>query len=157
MTLDRDVGLLRGLPIFAAFTDEQLRLVAFSAEPLDLAAGVVLFKEGAPAVNGFLVVSGAVRLYCQGEDGEIEKGAVGPGALIGELALITHGARPVTAETLERTELRSIPRRGVRRVLEEYPELARSMHQALARRLTTMTGQLERTRQALLADEGRDG
>jgi CRP-like cAMP-binding protein len=157
VSLERDVGLLRSLPIFAAFTDEQLRLVAFAGEPLQLDAGSELFKEGETADEGFLLISGRIGFYTKGEEGRIDKGAVGPGALIGELALLAATARPATAEALEPSSLRSIPRRGVRRVLEEYPELAEGMRRALAHRLTTMTGQLERTRQTLLALDSEKG
>lgn len=157
MSLDRDVAILRSLPVFAAFTDDQLRLIAFSAEPLELAPGTVLFEEGAPAVSGFLVVSGAVRLFSRGEGEPIERGVAGPGALIGELALLCHTTRPATAEIVEPSSLRSIPRRALRRVLDEYPELAEAMRRSLAHRLKLMTGQFEQARRALLAmDEPKD-
>ncbi len=156
MSLDADVAILRELPLFAAFTDDQLRLVAFSAEPIQIMPGAVLFEEGAPAVSGFLLVTGRIGLSVKGEDGPIDKGTVGPGTLLGELALVCHTVRPVTAEALESCSLRSIPRRAVRRVLTEYPDVAIAMRHHLAERLQLMTGEFEQARHALLAlDEPR--
>lgn len=157
MSLEQDVAILKGQPIFAAFSDEQLRLVAFSAEPLELEGGLIVFEEGAPAVSGFLVVSGAVRLYSAGEAEPIDRGVFGPATLIGELALLCPTRRPATAETVERSHLRAIPRRSIRRVLEEYPELAASVRRSLSRRLAVLTSDLGRARQSLLALDPSDG
>jgi CRP-like cAMP-binding protein len=151
VTLDQDVAILRSLPIFAAFPDEQLRLVAFSAEPLELPPQTVLFREGAAADSGYIVISGAVRLYATTDSGLVEKGTAGPGALIGELALLCPTTRPATAETVESSRFLSISRRMLRRVLEEYPEMAERLRRVLSDRLAEITSELQRTRRTLLA------
>lgn len=156
MTLDQDVAILRSLPIFSAFPDEQLRLIAFSAEPLELPAQTVLFREGAAADGGYIVLSGSVRLYATSEAGVVEKGTAGPGALIGELALLCPTNRPATAETLETSRFLAISRRLLRRVFEEYPEMAERLRRALSDRLGQMTGELQRARRSLLALDGDD-
>ena len=155
MTLGQDIARLRALPIFSEFQDEQLRLIAFSAEPLDLPAETVLFREGAAADGGYVVTSGLVRLQCAGEEGPVEKGRVGPGALIGELALLCPTTRPATAETVERSALMAISRRLLRRVFEEYPDMAGQLRQSLARRLHLMTTDLDQARRALEALDAR--
>ena len=157
MSLDQDVALLRALPLFEGFTPEQIRLIAFSAEPLSLPRGTILFREGAPADGAYVVVSGSVRLLVQ-EDGEaVERETVWPGALIGEIALIAPTTRPASAETCEPTQLMAISRRLFRRVLQEYPDMAERMRQALAGRLTALTADLAQSRVALLAEDSFPG
>lgn len=156
MTLDHDVLLLKSIPLLADFSVEQLRLLAFSAEPHSLPPGTILFREGAEAEGGYLVLSGAVRLSKE-RDGATEEVAVaGPGALIGELALLCPTTRPVTAEIIEPTELYAITRRLLRRVLQEYPDMAERMRSALSLRLRTMMDELGHTRERLMSIDGTD-
>lgn len=155
MSLDQDVALLKSIPLFEDFPAEHIRLIAFSAEPLKLPAGTVLFREGAQADTGYVVVSGAVELVRETGDGPQNPTIAGPGALIGELALLCPTTRPATATTLAPAELLVVSRRLLRRVLEEYPEMAEGLRQALAVKLARLNADLGTTRRRLLAiDEG---
>ena len=154
MTLDQDVDFLKSIPLFADFPDEQVRLIAFSAEPLRLPEGTTLFREGAQADTGYVVVSGAVELVTETAQGRRAEAVAGPGALIGELALLCPTTRPVTAITIEPTELLVVSRRLLRRVLEEYPDMAERLRFALSQRLATMSAELARTRERLLSIPG---
>ncbi len=154
MTLDQDVEFLQSIPLFSDFPAEQLRLIAFSAEPLRLPEGTTIFREGAEADSGYVVVSGAVELAAERGDGRREVAVAGPGALIGELALLCPTTRPVTAVTIEPTELMAVSRRLLRRVLEEYPDMAERLRLALSERLRRMTSELGKTRERLLAIDG---
>ncbi|MEJ8574942.1 cyclic nucleotide-binding domain-containing protein [Microbaculum marinum] len=151
MTLDHDVQLLQSIPLLSDFPAEQLRLIAFSAEPLKLPADTMLFREGADANDGFVLVSGAVQFFTTVDGVEEEIAIAGPGALIGELALLCHTTRPASARTIEPTELLAVSRRLLRRVLEEYPDMAERLRQALSERLSTMTKELGGTRERLLS------
>ncbi|ESR26099.1 Crp/Fnr family transcriptional regulator [Lutibaculum baratangense] len=149
MTLQDDVSLLRALPLFAGFNDEQLRLIAFSAEALSLPGGTTLFREGAPAETAYIVVSGAVHFLKNGEEAGHDD--VGPGGMIGEMALLCQTSRGVTAVTVGDSRFMVISRRLFRRVLMEYPEMAAGMRRTMAERLTEMSADLARARHALLS------
>lgn len=156
MTLGQDVHLLQSIPLFADFPPEQLRLIAFSAEPLKLPPDTTLFRQGSEADTGYVLVSGAVAFFTE-TNGEVEEIAIaGPGALIGELALLCPTMRPTSAKTVEPTELLAVERRLLRRVLEEYPEMAERLRLALSNRLATMNSDLARTRDRLLAIDGSE-
>jgi CRP-like cAMP-binding protein len=154
VTLDQDVDFLQSIPLFADFPAEQLRLIAFSAEPLQLPEGTTLFREGAEADGGYVVVSGAVELSANRHDGHQDVAIAGPGALIGELALLCPTTRPVTATTIEPSELMTVSRRLLRRVLEEYPDMAERLRMSLSERLQKMNMELGQTRERLLAIDG---
>ncbi len=72
---------------------------------------------------------------------------IGPGALIGEMALFAPLARPASAKTNEETVALRIPRDLMMRVLSEYPREAASIRANLAQRTRQLTAELDAVRQ----------
>ncbi|MBN9045056.1 MAG: Crp/Fnr family transcriptional regulator [Rhizobiales bacterium] len=145
MALDDDIRILGTVGLFRSFTPEQLRLLAFGAERLVLRAGRELFREGQSADCGYIVVSGAITLFHEAENGgRIPVRAVGPGAMLGEMALIAQTARPIGALAETETEVIRISRTVFRRILEEYPEAAASLHAEISRNLVELIGEIEK-------------
>jgi len=140
MSLESDVRLLRLVPLFAEFTDDQLRLLAFSAETRRLGAGVRLFASGERGDAGFVVAAGTIEF----EDGRGGRETCGPGTLIGELGLVVETQRLGTATAVEPSEVIQIRRNLFRRMLEEYPGVAEAIRTHIARRLATMNVELAR-------------
>ncbi|MEM7567566.1 MAG: hypothetical protein AAF321_10095, partial [Pseudomonadota bacterium] len=66
MRLEDMMTVLRGLPLFARFPEEPLRLVAFSAERVRRREGQKLFSLGAPAFTALILVEGAVSFQDAG-------------------------------------------------------------------------------------------
>ena len=153
MSLQDDIRTLQRVALFADFADEQLRLLAFGAEDRDLAAGTTLFEAGERADAGYVIVSGAVEF----QDAEgAALGRAGPGALIGELALMVETERPSRAVVTEASRVILIRRSLFRRMLQEFPDLARRVQTAFLARLKTTTSGLERVRAALTALDDAD-
>jgi len=145
MALDDDIRILSGVPLFEGFTAEQLRLLAFGAEPVALEAGEALFRQGERAEGAFILVSGALALHREEDGVERPAGRVGrPGALLGELALIVATTRPTHARAEEPSVLLRLDRKAFRRILEEYPEIAVRLHGRLSRQLLELAREVER-------------
>ena len=142
MSLESDIAVLRGVPLFAGLTDDQLRLLAFGAEHRRLRKGETLFRAAARSDAGFVVVSGEVELLRQTGGRQVSVGVHGPGSLIGELALLTETRRPATAVTATDCDFIRIARPLFRRMLEEYPEIALKLHEAIADDLARMTADI---------------
>jgi CRP-like cAMP-binding protein len=138
MSLESDIAVLRDVPLFSELTADQLRLLAFGAEHRRLRSGETLFRAAARADAGFVVASGEVTLMAGPPGEERPVGHFGPGTLLGELALITETRRPATALTTRDCDLIRIPRTLFRRMLEEYPDLAFTLHERIARELGQM-------------------
>jgi CRP-like cAMP-binding protein len=138
MGIDADVNALQQVPLFGSFSAEQLRLVAFGTERLAMGKGRELYRAGDLADCGFLILSGAVSLYIDREGSRSIVGSAPSGTLLGELALISSFNRPTGAVTVEDSEIMRISRKLVRRVLEEYPDLAASLHARLSGNFKTM-------------------
>ena len=134
MTLEHDIRRLAAIPLLAELDVEALRLIAFSAETRMFQPGDILFREGEIADGGFIVLVGKVEIEGSAA-GPQSRQMVGPGALIGERALISAIARPATATVREPSTLLKITRRLFYRVLSEFPGNADRLRGALARDL----------------------
>jgi CRP-like cAMP-binding protein len=65
--------------------------------------GKVLFKEGEPGLEAFLVEKGKVLILKKGVEAPIIVAALGPGALFGEMAILDGSTRMATAVAGEDT------------------------------------------------------
>ncbi|CAM5203443.1 cyclic nucleotide-binding protein [Bosea thiooxidans] len=148
MALDDDMALLGRQPLLSLMERDALRLLAFAAESRILRAGDVVFRAGEPSDGAILVVSGAIAITTQ-EDGQPAEEIVGPGAMIGELALFTSLPRQVTAIAREPTQVMRLPRSVMRRVLGESPDSAEAIMAAIGDRLRGFVGELKAVEHAL--------
>jgi CRP-like cAMP-binding protein len=130
MALEDDMTVLARVILFSNFGEEQLRLIAFGAEPTELDKGRLLCREGETADGGFVLVSG--RLGRFGENSEMVERSFGePGTLIGELSLLkrTDWRSTIVAET--KCRLLHVPRQLFLRILKEYPKTAADLHERI--------------------------
>ncbi|TBW35813.1 Crp/Fnr family transcriptional regulator [Siculibacillus lacustris] len=139
MSLERDIDLLRNVPFFDGIPSEALRLLAFSADPRDYGDGARLFSAGDVAEGGAIVIDGWIDLLDERENPPRVIERLGPGALIGELALIVETTRSVAALSNGRSRVLAVRRSLFRRMLEEYPSIAVTLHDRIAERLTSLS------------------
>jgi len=144
MALDDDIRVLERVRLLEDFTPEQLRLLAFGAETMRLKAGRELFQEGAAADCAFVVASGTVELYREAGGRRIVVGTAGPASLLGELALITGAQRMTSALAATDIEVIRLNRSLFRRILEEYPDVAATLHTRIAAEMKAMIANLEK-------------
>ena len=120
MSIEDDVALLERVPTFRVLGRESLRMLAIGSEQRDVPRGDHLFRMGDDADSGFVVQRGTYRI----DDGAGAEITVGPGALLGELALVHAMRRPSTATALEYSSAIRIARSLFQRVLESDPAAA---------------------------------
>ena len=149
MSLDSDVKLLAGLPLFSSLDAEALKLIAFAAETRTFMAGDVLCRQGELSFGGYVIVSGAVALNSSQNDGVATK-ILGPGGLLGELALIVATKNPATAMARQNLTVLSISRALFLRTLAKSPSSAQRLKGELGRELRAFVDDLERTRKSFL-------
>jgi CRP-like cAMP-binding protein len=147
MSLDSDIALLQRVPLFSELPTEQIRLLAFSAVRLDLAADQVLFREGARANSGYIVSNGGIRLTVGPKRKVVADCEVG--ALIGELALVIETKRPATAIAMVASQVLELDRKLILRMLNEYPQVAVKWRQTMSERLIATVSDLGKVRAAL--------
>ena len=146
MTIEDDIAFLQRVPALSILGHDALRILAIGSENRYVHEGVALFGEGEEADSAYVVQEGSFELT--GNSGA--SAVVGPGALIGELALVTDMKRPTTAVAREPSSVVRITRQLFMKMLESDPDAAVRMRDAIAARLNQTAGEFLRVR-AILA------
>jgi len=100
-----------------------------------LQAGEVLFREGDVGDSLYVVVTGRVRMLAGAPGAESAIRDLGPGELIGEVALLTGEPRSATIVAVRDTELYRLSADSVELYLFNEAQVARRIMTVLARRL----------------------
>ena len=138
MSIEDDVALLERVPTLRLLGSASLRMLAIGSEQRSLGRGEVLFHAGEEADAGFVVQRGTFRI----EDGIAAEIIAGPGALIGELALVVAMKRPSTAMALENSSVIRIARSLFQRVLESDPAAARRLRDEFVTRTSQIASDI---------------
>src|SRR5688572_21113675 len=91
----------------------------------------VLIERGEEADRVVVVLSGSVRVSRDG----VELAVRGPGALLGEMAIVDHRPRSATVEAVEAGEILSVPANNFRGFVGSHPRAAIAVIEQLGRRL----------------------
>lgn len=153
MSLTSDIDLLKQVSFFSEFNEDQLRLLAFGAESRVYRAKQVIFRQGDLADSGFVITTGQVRMTISQDGFDQQSQILGPGSLIGEMALLAETRRSAMATAIEDVKVIQIRRILFRRVMDEYPELAYLMQDRVAARLARLVDDLEQVRAKLGSDD----
>jgi CRP-like cAMP-binding protein len=138
MSIEDDVALLERVPTLRLLGTTSLRMLAIGSEQRDFARGGVLFNAGEDADAGYIVQRGAFRI----DDGGGVEIVAGPGALIGELALVVAMPRPSSAIALEQSSVIRVARSLFQRVLESDPAAARRLRDEFANRTSQIASEI---------------
>ena len=104
-------------------------------EALDLPAGTVLFREGDPGEEMFVIERGRIRLTLGPQDMEVEIAILQPGDFFGELSLLGGARRTATATATDATRLLVIRRDTFAMMMQDDLEVVFRMMDALGSRL----------------------
>jgi len=154
MGLEEDIAFFERVPTLAALGKQALRILAIGAETRHLQSGAVLFYAGELADGAYVVQEGLLLL----EPGTLAEGneiTVGPGTLIGEMALLTNTVCQATAIAKEPTVVVRIPRNLFRKMLEGYPAAAERLRDNMTERLQAWSEELASVKIALGRDKKR--
>jgi CRP-like cAMP-binding protein len=95
-------------------------------------AGQLVVEEGCLGNRAFLIESGKVEIFMRDRSGEPVKIAeAGPGAIVGEMALLDDGVRTASIRAIEQTVLVALSARDI----EQSGKLLRTMTRLMATRL----------------------
>ena len=141
MTIEDDIAFFEQVPTLAVLGKQALRVLAIGSETRHLPSGAVLFYAGEMADGGYIVVDGSLQVE-HANPSEGSEYTVGPGTLLGEMALLTETVSPVTAIAKEPTVLLRISRNMFRKMLESYPAATKRLRDVMAERIGGWTREL---------------
>ena len=129
------VASLHRVQMFAGIPGRVLAAVAEAAIEERASEGDVLMEEGAVEAHLYAIVEGRVRVY----RGDRALGELGPGATVGELAVLVPAPRSASVTALEPTLVLRVDQLVFDELLVEWPELAHGVIEELVSRLRART------------------
>lgn len=150
-TTEQDVlEALARVPVFSPLDERNRRKLAKLCTFRSFDAGDVLYEDGAMGLGLFIVTEGRVEIYKNAGDTRVSLGTVGPGGMLGQLALIDDQPRAASAAALERTECLLVTRDSFLTLVKKEPQIAWCLTPDLAGRIRELQ---QRTVAAELARE----
>ena len=118
---------LKRVPLFAGLEDADLEHLSALTEKVALAAGEILFTEGAEGDQAYVVELGTLEILKQARNREIPVATLGPGAVIGEMAVLQAMPRTASVRAATDASLVAIDGDSFRELIEESPAAARAL------------------------------
>ncbi len=128
---------LAHVDLFSTLDKKELQVLAGSCQERTYGTGSTIFTQGDTGVGLYVLKSGKIRLT-QANDpdrAEVEIGVMGPGEVMGEMALLDDLPRSATATALVDADVLVLPVWDFRGVLRQHPAMALKLLAALSRRL----------------------
>ena len=130
-----EVGL-SSIPLLAGLPEHALGQLTAASRTVELAAGEWLFEEGDPAGSAYVLASGRLQIV---QGGTLVR-ELTPGAVVGELALLTGEPRSAGARAHRDATLLELPRVAFEAVLDSDPRATRTLLDQVAGQLRTSNG-----------------
>jgi len=129
-------SVLKSVPMFAAFREDQLRTLAPAVMRRSAPRGAVIMREGERVDSLYIVVAGRLKVMMGEADGkEMILGILGPGEIFGEMGLIDDGPRSASVIAIEPCDLLVVTKRVFKKCLAENVEVALAVLRVVVRRL----------------------
>jgi CRP/FNR family transcriptional regulator, cyclic AMP receptor protein len=132
MRFGKDVKtkLISGVPLFAQCSKGELQEIAAIADEIDIAEGKELTTEGSPGREFFVIIEGTASVA---QDGD-QINNLGPGDFFGEVALVKDTPRTATVTATSPVRALVITRQNFKRLIEQQPDIERTVLKALVDR-----------------------
>jgi CRP/FNR family cyclic AMP-dependent transcriptional regulator len=133
---DGTVDDLRHIALFAQMTEAELGRLAELGEPVDAEAGAVIIDQGDVGTECYIVLEGDAGIFHSGE----HIATIGPGAVVGEMALIGHKPRNATVKAQTLMRLLAFDIKRFRKLLDEMPVAQKYIYELLQARAAQNSG-----------------
>ena len=137
--------ILRGLPYFADLGEQLLQTVCELSEQIEVEEGDEIITEGSASEEMYVVIDGELVVTKQQEPRDIELARIGPGQVVGELALLDKAPRIASVTATRPSRLVRVPAEAFEALLEDS--------RVVRRMVGTVTSRLRSTEQVLRHEE----
>ncbi|MFM8901006.1 MAG: Crp/Fnr family transcriptional regulator [Burkholderiales bacterium] len=134
------IELLRTPNALAMLSADDALVVVTHMRLVSFPAGALMLREGdqSPSSYMLLVLTGDVSVEMNDPSGThpMEVSVLGPGSLIGEMALLDGEARSVSCVATSIVQAGGLSRKALERLIEVHPKVAARLMVAIAKRLS---------------------
>src|SRR3954454_1541496 len=125
-------AVLKAVPLFASFPDDQLRMLTTMVTRRSAARTTTIMAGGDATDSLYIVLSGRLKVMMSDSDGkEVILSILGPGEFFGEMGLIEDSPRSAGVVAIEACELLAIAKRDFKKCLQENFEMAQAVMRGL--------------------------
>ena len=142
MTLESEVQSLRQVPMFRDIDPARLKLLAFTSERVQFAAGQRFFSQGDAADAAYVILDGHAEVLLDTPRGEIKVAELGRNALVGEMGILSDTPRSATIAAVDATTALRIDKRVFLELLMQFPQMSLAVLREITRRLERTNAQL---------------
>jgi CRP/FNR family transcriptional regulator, cyclic AMP receptor protein len=129
-------AVLKAVPLFSSFPEEQLRTVAGFVVRKSVTRSTTVMAAGDATDSLYIVLSGRLKVLMSDVDGkEVILSILAPGEFFGEMGLIDDSPRSASVVAIEPCELLSIAKRDFKKCLADNAEMAMAVMRGLVKRL----------------------
>lgn len=135
MNLNEEVEILKGVPLFSKVEPAKLKLIAFTGERMNYAAGQELFHQGDVGDAMYVILAGSADVLLETPNGQIRVAELKKNSFVGDIAILSDVPRTATIRAREPLTTLKISKDMFYRLVAEFPQMAIEMMRELAHRL----------------------
>jgi CRP/FNR family cyclic AMP-dependent transcriptional regulator len=143
MNLNEEVELLKGVPIFAKIEPAKLKLLAFTSERVNFAAGQEVCHQGDQGDTMYVILGGLADVLIDSASGQIAVAEMKKNSFFGEIAILCDVPRTATIKAKEPLATLKITKDMFYRLVAEFPQMAVEIMRELAHRLEDTNQKLQ--------------
>ena len=138
--------LLSEQELFARLAESDVAELAEASHVVELGKGDELFHKGDPGTHLYIVARGVLKAVTTSREGDdLVFHVMGPGEIIGELAIFSGGRRSATVTAMAASQLIVLRRNAVLPFLRNHPDAAFTLLAVLAERVQRLSEMVEDT------------
>lgn len=133
---------LKRVSWFQDLDSRSLEAISNAAVEQSYQPGQLIMRQGDTGVGAFIIRSGKVDIIQERDGKEQKLATLGPGDVVGEMALLDEFPRSASVRAIEPTTALGIQRWHFKGILESHPQLALALLPILTRRIRSAEGVL---------------
>ena len=142
MSLAEEVDLLRGIALFERMEAPKLKLLAMTSDRVKFRPGSTMMKQGDDGDAAYVIIEGSGDVLIDTPGGQIKVAEMGPGQIVGEIAILIDIPRTATIKTEGGLTALKIGKENFLRLLTGSPQVGIEIIRVLAARLENTNAQL---------------
>jgi hypothetical protein len=151
LLLRMNVEVIRHAPLFEGLSRWEARKIVLLGKLESVGAGTLVLRKGDTGDELYMVITGRLHVFDRRSDGrETVLAELTPGAVFGEMALVTREVRSASVVAATDAEVLRLDFAALERIRRRFPYTGAKLFRNLAR---VLADRLRRTTGALVADE----
>lgn len=149
--------MMTGFPLLQGFTPQGAQRLLERGEVREFSPGEIVFNEGEPPASVLLMLSGRAQVYIERPGGDMVLADVGPGTILGELAVLCGIPRAASVRASEKTLTLQWNAAAFRNLLLRHPLLSERIFKESLRTLVDKERSLIESLMTLSKGAGKPG